>query len=63
MLSDREKEVMLNYCKGVKPKAIGRLLEISEHTVKVHMQNAKGKLGAGTMIEAAILFDRVARAN
>jgi len=45
MLSAREREVMLLVAEGLSNEEIARRLEISDGTVKVHLQDIYSKLG------------------
>ena len=45
MLSDRQREVTLLAAEGLSNKEIARRLEISDGTVKVHLQQIYSKLG------------------
>ena len=45
MLSDRQREVTLLVAEGLSNKEIARRLEISDGTVKVHLQQIYSKLG------------------
>ena len=44
-LTSREREVVLALAKGLSNKDVGRRLNLSEGTVKVHLHNISGKLG------------------
>jgi two-component system nitrate/nitrite response regulator NarL len=47
-LTNRERQIVLTLvASGLSNKAIGRQLELSEGTVKVHMHNIFTKLGIG----------------
>ena len=54
-LTPREHEILSLLAKGCTNKEIGRLLGISEHTARNHVNNILEKLGAKTRTEAAIL--------
>ena len=43
-LTSREREVVLAVAEGLSNKGIGRRLNLSEGTVKVHLHNIYGKL-------------------
>jgi PAS domain S-box-containing protein len=47
-LSDREREVVALVALGLKTPEIAKELYISEHTVRTHVRNAMGRLGART---------------
>ena len=59
-LTPRELEVLQHLAEGLSNKAIAQALQISEHTVKYHVNAILGKLGARSRTEAAI---RAARAG
>ena len=59
-LSQRELEVLQLLAEGLPNKTIARRLDISEHTVKFHVNAIMGKLGAQSRTEAAM---RAARAG
>ena len=47
-LTSREREVVLALAEGLSNKDVGRRLNLSEGTVKVHLHNIYGKLGVKT---------------
>ncbi|MGQ3081017.1 MAG: LuxR C-terminal-related transcriptional regulator [Allorhizobium sp.] len=51
-LSSREREVLEELASGRSNKEIARLLDMTEHTVKFHLKNIFGKLGAERRTEA-----------
>jgi DNA-binding NarL/FixJ family response regulator len=58
LLSPRERAVLQGLVDGRSGDAIAELLQISPHTVRTHVQNLLGKLGATSRLEAAgIAFD------
>lgn len=59
-LTPRELEVLQHLAEGLSNRAIAHALQISEHTVKYHVNAILGKLGARSRTEAAI---RAARAG
>jgi DNA-binding NarL/FixJ family response regulator len=59
-LTPRELEVLQHLAEGLSNRAIAQALQISEHTVKYHVNAILGKLGARSRTEAAI---RAARAG
>lgn len=52
LLTPREQEVLELVARGLRNQDIGAELVISERTVKVHVSNILGKLGAGNRTEA-----------
>lgn len=54
-LSERELEILRLLDSGKDPKTIATELGLSVHTVRTHLQNAFGKLGARSQIEALSL--------
>ncbi len=55
-LTQRETEVLAWAARGFQNKLIASRLEVSEHTVKLHMHNVIRKLGVRNRTEAAHLF-------
>jgi LuxR family transcriptional regulator, activator of conjugal transfer of Ti plasmids len=55
-LSPRERECMKWAAEGKSCWEIGRILNISHHTVADHLDNAKAKLGVKTNIQAVVAF-------
>jgi two-component system nitrate/nitrite response regulator NarL len=55
MLSDRQREVTLLVAEGLSNKEIARRLEISDGTVKVHLQHIYSKLGIRNRTTLAVL--------
>jgi DNA-binding NarL/FixJ family response regulator len=53
-LSRREREVLSLVAKGLANKQIGRMLGITEHTVKVHLGNAFRRIGVNDRTSAAL---------
>jgi DNA-binding NarL/FixJ family response regulator len=53
-LTPRELEVLQVLARGLSNKAIGYHLDISEHTVKFHVNAIMSKLGAQSRTEAAV---------
>ena len=47
-LTSREREVFLALAEGLSNKDVGRRLNLSEGTVKVHLHNIYNKLGVKT---------------
>ncbi|MGH9888440.1 MAG: response regulator [bacterium] len=54
-LSARELEVLKHVMKGSSNKAIASALDLSDHTVNIHVKNILGKLGASGRTEAVAL--------
>jgi DNA-binding CsgD family transcriptional regulator len=59
-LTEREREVVGLIALGFETPDLARRLCISEHTVRTHVRNAMGKLGARTRahLVALVLCDR-----
>ncbi len=51
-LSPREREVLRHMFEGLSNKEIAGRLQLSEHTVNIHVKNVLGKLGVGGRTEA-----------
>ena len=51
-LSPRELEVLALVAKGLSNREIARILEISEHTIKIHVRHLLEKIGASDRTEA-----------
>jgi DNA-binding NarL/FixJ family response regulator len=58
-LTPREQEVLQLLAEGLPNKAIARQLEISDHTVKFHVNAIMGKLGAQSRTEAVVRATRL----
>jgi two-component system nitrate/nitrite response regulator NarL len=58
-LTPREVEVLQLLAEGLSNKAIARRLEISEHTVKFHVNAILGKLGVQSRTEAVVHASRL----
>ncbi|ESQ84622.1 response regulator transcription factor [Asticcacaulis benevestitus] len=56
LLSDRQKEILRLVAKHYQAKEIARLLNISEHTVKTHTDEARRRLDVPTSRQAARLL-------
>lgn len=54
-LSERERQVLALLADGRPNREIGRILSISEGTVKTHLKHIFSKLGARNRTEAAII--------
>lgn len=57
-LTPRELEVLKRMAEGLSNKMIARELEISEHTIKFHVNAILGKLGAQSRTEAVVRATR-----
>ncbi len=57
-LSERQKAVLCCLCRGDPNKVIGRTLEMTEATVKVHVREIMRKLGACNRTQVAIVANR-----
>jgi LuxR family quorum sensing-dependent transcriptional regulator len=55
MLTAREKECLIHSAKGIYEAEVAHRLGISPHTVRVHIENAKRKLGAKNKVHAVAL--------
>lgn len=53
-LTPREKEILIWLAKGVTNKEIARKLDLTESTIKVHVQNVLKKLNLHSRVQAAI---------
>ncbi len=58
-LTAREHEVLQLLAEGVTNRVIGQRLQISEHTVKFHVNAIMGKLGAQSRTEAVVRATRM----
>jgi DNA-binding NarL/FixJ family response regulator len=58
-LTTRELQVLRLLAEGLPNKTIALRLEISEHTVKFHVNSLLGKLGAGSRTEAVVRATRL----
>jgi two-component system nitrate/nitrite response regulator NarL len=54
-MTRREREVVLALAEGLSNKCVGRRLNISEGTVKVHLHNIYGKLGVKNRTALVVL--------
>lgn len=61
MLTGRERDVVALVAEGLTNKEIGRRLEISPATVKVHVERIIGKLGVADRTQAAVLITQMRR--
>jgi len=53
-LTTREREILLCLARGASNKEIARELELSESTVKIHVQNILRKLNLSSRVQAAV---------
>ncbi len=58
-LTPREKEVLQHLAEGLSNRAIALKLEISDHTVKFHVNAIMGKLGAQSRTDAVVRATRL----
>ncbi|BCJ55381.1 DNA-binding response regulator [Actinoplanes sp. NBRC 14428] len=58
MLSEREREVLILLAQGLSNAEIGRLLFVSEGTVKTHVYHVFAKLGCENRVQAAMFAQR-----
>lgn len=58
-LTPREREVLQLLAEGLSNKAIAARLDVSEHTVKFHVNALMGKLGAQSRTEAVVRATRL----
>lgn len=61
MLTGRERDVVELVAEGLTNKEIGRRLDISPATVKVHVERIIGKLGVADRTQAAVLITQMRR--
>lgn len=54
-LSDRQHAILIHVCRGESNKQIGRLLDLPESTVKVHVRELMRKLSCGNRTHVAIV--------
>ena len=54
-LTSREREIVFALAEGLSNKDVGRRLNLSEGTVKVHLHNIYGKLGVKNRTALAVL--------
>jgi two-component system nitrate/nitrite response regulator NarL len=53
-LTPREREILLCLARGISNKEIARELDLSESTVKIHVQNILRKLNLSSRVQAAV---------
>lgn len=54
----REKQILVNLCKGYSSKEIGALLFISANTVEAHKRSLMLKMKARNIVHLAVLAER-----
>ena len=59
LLTPREHDVLRLLAEGLPNKGVASRLEVSEHTVKFHVNSIMGKLNAQSRTEAVILATRL----
>jgi DNA-binding NarL/FixJ family response regulator len=57
-LTPREREVLSLLCEGLPNKSIGRRLNISAGTVKIHVGKILSGLGVGSRLQAVVIAHR-----
>jgi len=57
-LSGREHETLTYIAKGLRPKQVAGVMDISEASVRLYLRNARAKLGATNKDEAIAIFIR-----
>jgi DNA-binding NarL/FixJ family response regulator len=57
-LTERESQILELVARGLQNKVIAAALNLSEHTVKIHIHNIIRKLGAHNRTEAAVAFHK-----
>lgn len=62
-LTEREREVLSRYPEAGVGRAIAAAMGINEQTLKNHVTSILRKLGANSMGQAALMFDRHARGH
>lgn len=55
-LTERETQILQSVSEGKQNKIIAAELDLSEHTVKLHIHNVMSKLGVNNRTEAAVYF-------
>jgi len=58
LLTNREKEILQTLSNGASNKEIANALNISEHTVKIHLKNILKKLQVNNRLQAAVYAHR-----
>jgi DNA-binding CsgD family transcriptional regulator len=57
-LSNREREVLMLVAEDLTDREIGRVLGITERTVRAHVSRIIGKLGVASRVGAAVIATR-----
>ena len=57
-LTERERQCLYWASHGKSARDIGGILNLSERTVKFHLQNVRAKLDVATTIQAAVAYER-----
>ncbi|MBS9722441.1 response regulator transcription factor [Tianweitania sp. BSSL-BM11] len=57
-LTEREMQILEMVARGLQNKVIAAQLQLSEHTVKIHLHNIITKLGTSNRTQAAAIFHR-----
>ena len=57
-LTEREMQILELVARGLQNKVIAASLQLSEHTVKIHLHNIITKLGTSNRTQAAAIFHR-----
>lgn len=57
-LTERELQILELVARGLQNKVIAAALQLSEHTVKIHLHNIITKLGTSNRTQAAAIFHR-----
>ena len=60
-LSPKEEETCKLLVDGIKPEQIAGRMGCGMWTVRTHIYRARQKLGAGSLLRLAVLFDRTRR--
>lgn len=55
-LTDREHQVLQRVAKGLRNRCIAETLNVSEHTVKLHLHNCFNKIGVSNRAAAAVWY-------
>ena len=53
-LTEREREVLLHTVRGLTEKEIANVLDMSPHTVRIHIENSKRKFGSRNKIDLVV---------